>query len=143
MVHLVVLESDSDSVESVVNAASPPSTSAVTVERSIALRPSPSRTGGRLESEDPAEDTAQPVESPEEMLDPQQYLAAIPTRLDRSKIRHQAKKRSTQWHVPRSRKKRHMARCATSRSGANVYYASNITAKKTKDFLSLPFRRET
>ncbi|ETO63773.1 hypothetical protein F444_18592 [Phytophthora nicotianae P1976] len=42
------------------------------------------------------------------------YVQAIPNRHARDKIRHQAKKKREQWLVPRSRKRRHLARCANS-----------------------------
>jgi hypothetical protein len=38
------------------------------------------------------------------------YLRAIPNRHARAKIRHQLQKMRAQWHVPRSRKRRHLVR---------------------------------
>ncbi|KAF4146947.1 hypothetical protein GN958_ATG03834 [Phytophthora infestans] len=35
------------------------------------------------------------------------YVRSVPTRLEREKIRHQAKKRPTAWHMFRSWKRRH------------------------------------
>ncbi|KAF4145437.1 hypothetical protein GN958_ATG05357 [Phytophthora infestans] len=91
---LAVPNSDSGSVELVMNATSTPSTTTVSEERSVNTLPVPSHSCASAKSEDSSPDNAQPSESTEEMLDPKQYLAAILTRLEGNKIRHQAKKRS-------------------------------------------------
>ncbi|KAG3056012.1 hypothetical protein PI125_g25632 [Phytophthora idaei] len=50
------------------------------------------------------------------VLDAGEYMRFIPTRLQRAKNRHQAKKRSGSWHAPRSRKRRRQAKCGLTPS---------------------------
>ncbi|OWZ04427.1 hypothetical protein PHMEG_00023676 [Phytophthora megakarya] len=50
-----------------------------------------------------------------ELASVQEHLKTIPTRLERSKIRHQPKKRAPSRHVPRSRKRRKQKKCAILR----------------------------
>ncbi|ETN01368.1 hypothetical protein PPTG_17167 [Phytophthora nicotianae INRA-310] len=66
------------------------------------------------------------------------YIRAIPTRYERAKIRHQPKKRNGQWHVPRSRKRRDLAKCAITRSGSAIYHAKAVKPVKFKLLLSSP-----
>eukprot|EP00644_Phytophthora_capsici_P001706 jgi/Phyca11/107867/e_gw1.14.199.1 len=66
------------------------------------------------------------------------YLNSIPTRLERAKIRHQAKKRPGGWHVPRSRKRHNQKKCAVTRSGTNIYQAYAVKARITKEILQRP-----
>ncbi|ETL46364.1 hypothetical protein L916_03745 [Phytophthora nicotianae] len=58
------------------------------------------------------------------------YVQAIPNRHARDKIRHQAKKKREQWLVPRSRKRRHLARCAVTRSGSKICHEMTVKAVK-------------
>ncbi|KAK1942004.1 Histone-lysine N-methyltransferase [Phytophthora citrophthora] len=69
------------------------------------------------------------------LVDLNDYLRSIPTRLKRAKIRHQAKKRPGSWHVPRSRKRRDQKKCAVTRSGSNIYHAHTVKARSTKETL--------
>jgi hypothetical protein len=66
------------------------------------------------------------------------YLRAIPNRHARAKIRHQSKKKRAQWHVPRSRKRRHLAKCAITRSGSEIFHAKTFKAAKSKALLKSP-----
>ncbi|OWZ04474.1 Set domain-containing hypothetical protein [Phytophthora megakarya] len=58
------------------------------------------------------------------------YVRSIPNRHARAKIRHQAKTKRVQWHVPRSRKRRHLAKCAITRSGNVLYHSKGFRAVK-------------
>ncbi|POM58928.1 Hypothetical protein PHPALM_36363 [Phytophthora palmivora] len=69
------------------------------------------------------------------LVDLNDYLRSIPTRLERAKIRHQAKKRPASWHVSRSRKRRNQKKCAVTRSGTSIYHAHTVKARSTKDIL--------
>uniref|UniRef100_H3GY83 SET domain-containing protein n=1 Tax=Phytophthora ramorum TaxID=164328 RepID=H3GY83_PHYRM len=66
------------------------------------------------------------------------YVLAIPNRHARAKIRHQAKKKRAQWHVPRSRKRRHLAKCAITKSGSAIYHAKTFKAAIFKNLQSSP-----
>jgi hypothetical protein len=70
------------------------------------------------------------------------YLRAIPNRHARAKIRHQPKKKRAQWHVPRSRKRRHLAKCAITRSGSEIVHAKTFKAAKPKALLNSPEVKE-
>ncbi|KAE8968997.1 hypothetical protein PR001_g27627, partial [Phytophthora rubi] len=66
------------------------------------------------------------------------YVLAIPNRHARAKIRHQAKTKRAQWHVPRSRKRRHLAKCAITKSGNAVYHAKTFKAAIFKNLQKSP-----
>ncbi|ETI30907.1 hypothetical protein F443_22031 [Phytophthora nicotianae P1569] len=88
-------------------------------------------------SEEIAAAAAVPDPTDQEVLDAEEYLRQIPNRLARAKIRHQAKKRAGSWHVPRSRKRRHQAKCAVTCSGAKLHHAHSVKAMKMKDILNI------
>ncbi|KAE8909183.1 hypothetical protein PF003_g6870 [Phytophthora fragariae] len=73
-----------------------------------------------------------------QLVDLKDYLRSIPTRLQLAGIRHQAKKRPVDWHVPRSRKRRDQKKCAMTRSGMNIYHAHTVKARTTKETLQRP-----
>ncbi|KAG2900175.1 hypothetical protein PC115_g16314 [Phytophthora cactorum] len=62
----------------------------------------------------------------------------ILNRYVRSKIRHQVKKRNKQWHVPRSRKRRDLAKCVITISGIAIYYAKTVKAVQFKNLFISP-----
>ncbi|KAG6615454.1 putative set domain-containing protein [Phytophthora cinnamomi] len=66
------------------------------------------------------------------------YMRAIPNRHARDKIRHQASKKRAQWHVPRSRKRRHLAKCAIPRSGSVIYHAKAFKPVKFEALMKSP-----
>ncbi|ETI44755.1 hypothetical protein F443_10513 [Phytophthora nicotianae P1569] len=66
------------------------------------------------------------------------YMRAIPNRHARGKIRHQASKKRAQWHVPRSRKRRHLAKCAITRSGNVIYHAKAFKPAKFEALMKSP-----
>ncbi|ETL91278.1 hypothetical protein L917_10110 [Phytophthora nicotianae] len=61
------------------------------------------------------------------------YMRAIPNRHARGKVRHQAPKKRAQWHVPRSRKRRHLAKRAITRSGNVIYHAKAFKPAKFEE----------
>lgn len=81
-----------------------------------------------------------PAASPteQELVEASDYLAKIPTRYQRAKIRHQAKKRPGQWSVSRSRKRRYQMKCSVTKSGSNIYHARSLKAQKIKKLLRSP-----
>ncbi|KAG4040864.1 hypothetical protein PC123_g23604 [Phytophthora cactorum] len=66
------------------------------------------------------------------------YVQSIPSRYARSKIRHQTKKRSGQWHLPRWRKRRDEAKCAITRGGNQIYHAKTVKAMQIQSILRSP-----
>ncbi|KAE9017736.1 hypothetical protein PF011_g6577 [Phytophthora fragariae] len=81
-----------------------------------------------------------PAASPtdQELVEASDYLANIPTRYKRAKIRHQDKKRPGQWSVGRSRKRRYQMKCRVTKSGSNIYHARSLKAQKIKKLLRSP-----
>ncbi|ETM00707.1 hypothetical protein L917_02591 [Phytophthora nicotianae] len=81
-----------------------------------------------------------PVEPPtdKEVLDAEEYILSVPTRLERAKIRHQPRKRAVGWHTPRSRKRRYQVKCAVTRSGTQILHARSVKAHKVKELLKNP-----
>lgn len=80
-----------------------------------------------------------PIPAKRKLLDVSTYVTnSIPTRYEREKIRHQGKKRAGTWHTPRSRKRRHQAKCGITRSGIAVYHANPLKAKRTESILRIP-----
>ncbi|KAG2785763.1 hypothetical protein PC129_g17132 [Phytophthora cactorum] len=71
------------------------------------------------------------------VMEADEYIRSVPTRLARAKIQHQPKKRAASWHVPRSRKRRCQARCAVTRSGTQIHHAQSLKAKKIHDLLRI------
>ncbi|KAG6577989.1 putative set domain-containing protein [Phytophthora cinnamomi] len=66
------------------------------------------------------------------------YMRAIPNRHARDKIRHQVSKKRAQWHVPRSRKLRHLAKSAITRSGSVIYHAKAFKTVKFEALMKSP-----
>eukprot|EP00644_Phytophthora_capsici_P006578 jgi/Phyca11/118429/e_gw1.36.485.1 len=66
------------------------------------------------------------------------YLRSVPNRHARAKIRHQPKKKRVQWLVPRSRKRRHLAKCAVTRSGSQIYHETTLKAVKYNELQNSP-----
>ncbi|ETP52174.1 hypothetical protein F442_02772 [Phytophthora nicotianae P10297] len=81
-----------------------------------------------------------PVEPPtdKEVLDAEEYILSIPTRLERAKIRHQPRKRAVGWHTPHSRKRRYQVKCAVTRSGTQIHHVRSVKAHKVKELLKHP-----
>jgi hypothetical protein len=69
---------------------------------------------------------------------PVAYFSSIPNRHARAKIRHQAKKKRAQWHVPRSRKRCHLAKFAITRSGSVIHHANAFKPVKFEVLLKSP-----
>ncbi|KAE8897514.1 hypothetical protein PF005_g8612 [Phytophthora fragariae] len=70
------------------------------------------------------------------------YVRSIPNCHTRAKIRHQAKKKRTECHVPRSRKRRHLAKCAITNSGKEIYHAKPFKAVQVKALQNSPEVKE-
>ncbi|GMF38272.1 unnamed protein product [Phytophthora fragariaefolia] len=66
------------------------------------------------------------------------YVLVMLNRHARAKIRHQAKKKRAQRHVPWSRKRRHLAKCAITKSGSAIYHAKTFKADIFKNLQSSP-----
>ncbi|KAE9336527.1 hypothetical protein PF008_g12970 [Phytophthora fragariae] len=66
------------------------------------------------------------------------YMKSIPSRHDRGKIRNQPKKRRVEWLVPRSRKRKNLAKSAITRSGLLIYHANTVKAAQIKSGLRSP-----
>ncbi|ETM53887.1 hypothetical protein L914_02676 [Phytophthora nicotianae] len=81
-----------------------------------------------------------PVEPPtdKEVLDAEEYILSVPTRLERAKIRHQPRKRAVGWHTPHSRKRRYQVKCAVTHSGTQIHHARSVKAHKVKELLKNP-----
>ncbi|ETP31656.1 hypothetical protein F442_19502 [Phytophthora nicotianae P10297] len=86
----------------------------------------------------PRNDKMDAAPSDEKVKEAAAYLSTIPSRYAREKIRHQPKKRNGQWHVPRSRKRRDLMKCAITSSGNAIYHAKTVKAVKIQTLLSSP-----
>ncbi|KAE8982712.1 hypothetical protein PF004_g21883 [Phytophthora fragariae] len=66
------------------------------------------------------------------------YMKSIPSGHDRGKIRNQPKKRRVECLVPRSRKRKDLAKSAITRSGLLIYHAKTVKAAQLKSVLRSP-----
>ncbi|ETP49587.1 hypothetical protein F442_04907 [Phytophthora nicotianae P10297] len=99
------------------------------------IREDEGASAGSEEKASPSPGDIAPVPIDQEILDADEYLHSIPTRLERAKIRHQPKKRAGGLHVPRSRKQRHQVKCSITCSGKQIHHARSVKAQKIKDIL--------
>ncbi|ETI50462.1 hypothetical protein F443_06023 [Phytophthora nicotianae P1569] len=73
----------------------------------------------------------------QEVLDAEDYMRKIMNQLAIFKVLHPAKKQAGSWHVSRSRKRKHQAKCAVTRSETKIDHANFFKAMKMEDILSI------
>ncbi|ETL96925.1 hypothetical protein F442_06055 [Phytophthora nicotianae P10297] len=73
----------------------------------------------------------------QEVLDAEDYMRKIMNQLAIFKVLHPAKKQAGSWHVSRSRKRKHQAKCAVTRSETKIDHANFFKAMKMEDILNI------
>lgn len=69
------------------------------------------------------------------LLEAESYKRSIPSLYARIKIQREAKKRTGQWYVARSRKKRDLAKRTITSSGSQIYRAKTVKAVQVQSIL--------